>query len=150
MEKPLKEELFSDLKEAMKQKHVRKTSVLRMLAADIKNFEIDKRRPASREDVLKILSSSAKKHEDSISQFTAGSRLDLAENEKAELEIIRAYLPAQLDDQTLDKIIAETITEAGALSAADFGKVMKLLMPKIAGRASGQTVSQKLKAQMGN
>ena len=150
MEKPqLKEKIVSDLKDAMKQKDTRTTSVLRMISADIKNFEIDKQKPATDEDIMKLLASSAKKHADSIAQFTAGNRPDLATAETEELHIIQSYLPEPLTDEELARLIDQAVRENGATSQADFGKIMKMLMPKIAGRAGGQIVSQKLKAKLG-
>ncbi|OGE79039.1 MAG: hypothetical protein A2751_01095 [Candidatus Doudnabacteria bacterium RIFCSPHIGHO2_01_FULL_46_14] len=148
MEKPLKEQIASDIKDAMKQKNTRKISVLRMISAEIKNLEIDKQKTATDEDVMRVLSQSAKKHEDSIAQFASGNRPDLVEQEKGELVVIQAYLPAQLTDSELQTLINESVAETKASSSADFGKVMKILMPKIAGRANGQIVSQKLKEKL--
>lgn len=142
------EKIASDLKEAMKQKDALKISTLRMINAEIKNLEIEKRAFATDEDVLKILSSSAKKHQDSIAQFEAGNRADLASQEKAELAIIQTYLPVPLSEAELQILIDQAVSEAGAASSADFGKVMKILMPKIQGRSSGQIVSQKLKSKL--
>ncbi|OGE76050.1 MAG: hypothetical protein A3C85_01870 [Candidatus Doudnabacteria bacterium RIFCSPHIGHO2_02_FULL_48_21] len=149
MEKPLKETIAADLKAALKQKDTRKVSVLRMINAEIKNLEIEMRKDAVDADVLKVLNSSAKKHQDSITQFQSGGRLDLVEQEQAELKIIQEYLPEQLGDAELDALIEGAIKETGASSAADFGKAMKTLMPKIQGRANGQIVSQKLKEKLG-
>lgn len=120
-----------------------------MINAEIKNLEIAKRSEAADEDVLKVLMSSAKKHQDSIMQFQSGNRPDLVAQETAELAIIQSYLPAQLTDAELDGLITAAISEASAGGAGDFGKVMKILMPKIQGRASGQIVSQKLKSKLG-
>ena len=149
MEKPqLKEKIASDIKEAMKQKNTRKTSVLRMISAEIKNLEIDKQKTATDEDVMRVLQTNAKKHRDSIAQFTAGNRPDLVQTETEELAIIQLYLPEEMSDEELTRTIAQAVKESGASSAADFGKVMKILMPKIAGRANGQIVSQKLKEKL--
>src|SRR3989344_7424216 len=113
MEKPqLKEKIASDIKEAMKQKNTRKTSVLRMISAEIKNLEIDKQKAATDEDVMRVLQTNAKKHRDSIAQFTAGNRPDLVEQEKAELVIIEEYHPAPLSDEELGKLIDESIKDA--------------------------------------
>ncbi len=144
----VKEKVVSDLKEAMKQKDTRKTSVLRMISAEIKNQEIDKQKSATDEDVMRVLQSSAKKHRDSIAQFTAGNRPDLVESETEELQIIQLYLPEEMSEEELDRTIDQAVKESGASAAGDFGKVMKILMPKIAGRANGQIVSQKLKEKL--
>ena len=148
MEISLKEKIGSDLKTALKEKNARKISVLRMLSSDLKNLEIQNRKPATDGDVLKILASSARKHQDSIEQFRSGNRNDLVAQEEEELAIIWSYLPAQLESSEISKLIDEAIKESGAQAAADFGKVMKVLMPKIQGRASGQTVSQMLKEKL--
>ena len=145
----LKEKLAVDLVAALKQKDSRRTSVLRLLLSEVHNQEIAKREPAKDAEVMKVLTQSAKKHEDSIAQFQTGGRPDLVTQEREELEIIKGYLPQQLSDIELEKIVADAITESGAAAAADFGRVMKVLMPKIAGRASGQAVSEKLKAELG-
>ena len=144
----LKEKLAAHLKAALKQKDSRKISVMRLLLAEIHNQEIAKRQDATDADVLKVLSGSAKKHEDSISQFTAGNRPELAAAEREELEIIRTYLPEALSDVELGKLIDHVLAESGAQTAADFGRVMKILMPRLAGRASGQIVSEKLKTRL--
>ncbi len=144
----LKEKLAADLKAALKQKDTRKISVLRLLLAEIHNQEIAKRQDATDADVMKVLSGSAKKHEDSISQFTTGNRPELAAAEREELEIIKTYLPETLSDTEVARFIDEAVAESGAQIPADFGKVMKILMPRLAGRASGQTVSEKLKAKL--
>ena len=144
----LKEKLAADLKAALKLRDARKISVLRMLQSEIHNQEIATRKDATDADVLKALSSSAKKHQDSISQFLEGGRLDLVETERGELEIIHTYLPAPLSDQEISSLIDEAIKEAEAKVASDFGKVMRVLMPKIGSRANGQIISQKLKEKL--
>jgi len=150
MEKPqLKDQITADLKTALRHKDAVRLSTLRMINAEIKNLEIAKRSEAADEDVRKVLAGAAKKHQDSITQFQSGNRPDLAAQETAELEIIKSYLPAQLSRAELDDLIQSAISEAGTSAAADFGKVMKILMPKIQGRASGQIVSQKLKEKLG-
>ena len=148
MEISLKEKLANDLKAALKEKQERKVSVLRMIAADVKNLEIQNRKPAADGDVLKILSSQARKHQDSITQFKSGNRPDLVAAEEEELAVIKSYLPAELGADELKKIIDEAISETGAASAADFGKAMKAVMAKAKGQADGQTVSQMLKEKL--
>lgn len=148
MENSLKEKISSDLKSALKEKNARKTSVLRMLLSDLKNLEIESRKPAADADVMKILSGSAKRHQDSIEQFKTGGRADLVAQEEEELAIIKNYLPEQLSDSEVAKLVDEAIAETGAATAADFGKAMKAVMLKLAGRANGQTVSQMLKAKL--
>ena len=146
---PLKQKIQDNLKAAMKSGDKRKVSVLRMISADIKNAEIKKKTPELADDeVVKLLASSAKKHEDSIVQFQTGGRAELAAVEEQELAIIKSYLPEELSREALNKIISETVARLGASGPAEFGKVMKDLMPKLQGRASGQVISELVKAQI--
>lgn len=144
----LKSKIANDLKTALKSKNEAKVSTLRMVLSEIHNLEIDKKREATAEDALSVLWGLAKQHADSIAQFQTGGRTDLVEKEQRELAIIREYLPAQLTEQELKQIVDAAIAEAGVKSAADFGAVMKVLMPKVKHRASGATVSQMVKEQL--
>src|SRR3989344_199560 len=144
----VKSKLSADLKEAQKSRDQAKILTLRMVLSEIHNQEIDKKQDASDEDVLSVLSKEAKKHEDSIAQFKTGSRDDLVQKEEQELAIIRSYLPAQLGDAELSRIVDEAIIESGAKTASDFGAVMKVLMPKVKNRANGAQVSQMVKEKL--
>lgn len=144
----LKSKIADDLKTALKSQAAVKVSILRMVLSEIHNLEIDKKREAADEDVLLVLSSLAKQHDDSITQFQTGGRTDLVETEQRELAIIREYLPAQLTERELQPIVDESIAEAGAKTVADFGAVMKVLMPKVKNRISGATVSQMVKEKL--
>lgn len=137
------------LKEALKARDELKTSALRLIKASLKNKEIDKRGPLTDDEITAVLSTLAKQRRESIEQFSAAGRTDLADREQRELELIQSYLPQQLSPEELDRIIGATIAEAGASSPNDMGKVMKLLMPKIKGAADGKVVNQRVKELLG-
>lgn len=140
----LKEKINSDLVVAMKAKEETRLSALRMLKAAIMKFEVsgDKKKEASDEEVLQIVGREVKQRKDSIDAYRKGGRDDLAVKEEAELKILQAYLPAQMDEGELKTLISRVITQIGATSKADFGKVMGAVMAEVKGKADGQTVSQ--------
>lgn len=147
--KSMSVKLDDDLKEAMKKKDSIKVSTLRMVKAAIQNMTIEKRTESLEDgDILKIISKQIKQREDSIEQFTKGQRSDLAEKETAELEILKMYLPPPLSGDELIAITKEAITEVGAQSKKDMGKVMKIVMEKVKGRADGKAVSQIVSGQL--
>ena len=136
------ETLNTDLKEAMKSGDKLKTEVIRGLKSDLKYKEIEKHEPLSDEEVIAVLSSAAKRRRDSIEQFSRGGREDLVAKETSELTLINGYLPQQLSDEEILKFIDEAIAESGVTTVADIGKLMKVLMPKVKGRADGNRVRQ--------
>lgn len=146
---PVPESFDKDLKEALKSRDELKISVIRMIKASLKNKSIEKMGTLTDDDILSVLSSLAKQRRESIEQFSAGGRMDLAEKEKKELEIIQTYLPKQLSPQELDTIILSAIKECNAeLSnnmANDMGQVMKIVTPKTKGAADGKIVSQRVR-----
>lgn len=133
---------------ATKSKDKIRLSALRMLKNGLHNREIDLKRELDEVEFLQLLSSMVKQRKDSIEQFEKGGRMDLVEKEQAELKIIEEFLPAQLSEADLDAAITEAIRETGAASARDMGKVMKVLMPKLTGRADGKAVGEKVKARL--
>lgn len=137
--------LDTEFKEALKARDELRISALRMIKASLKNKEIDKRAPLTGDEIIAVLSSMAKQRRESIEQFTAGGRIELAEKERKELEIIQTYLPAQLSPQEIDTIIIAAIKESNASSPADMGKVMKLVVPRLKGAADGKSVNQRVK-----
>ena len=145
MMETIPQRLNADLKEALKSHNELKLSVVRMLKASLKNKEIEKMAPLSDEEIVSVLSSMAKQRRDSIEQFTAAGRSDLAEKETKELEIVRSYLPEQLSPEELDRIIYSAIRECNASSPGDMGKVMKIVAPLIKGTADGKIVSERVK-----
>lgn len=138
----LLETLNSDLIVALKKGDKNRLEVIRGLKSDIKYKEIEKKEPLTEEDILGVLAAAAKRRRDSIEQFRQGGRDDLVLKESSELEIINSYLPQQLSDDELQKIVETTVLEIGAKTPADLGKAMKEVMPKVKGRADGNRVRQ--------
>lgn len=138
----LLQQIDNDLKEALKAGQKERLSVLRGLKSDIKYKQIDLGHEMSDADIIGVLTSASKKRKESIEQFKAGGRMDLVAKEEAEFAIIQAYLPEQLSEDKLRRIIAETIAETGANSPKMMGVVMKALLPKVKGMADGKLVSQ--------
>lgn len=137
--------LSQDLKEALKARNEIKLSTLRMIKASLKNKEIEKMAALSDDDIVAALSTMAKQRRESIEQYTAAGRLELASREEQELFIIQSYLPKQLSPEELDAVIRAAIQESGAVSPSDMGKVMKVLMPRVKGVADGKLVNQRVK-----
>ena len=138
----LKERLEGDYKKAMKEGDKLKVSTIRLVLAEVKNEEIAKRGELDEEQMLGIIAREARKRKESIEEFERGGRQDLVDKEKQELAIIEGYLPEQISDDELRSIIEETISETGATSARDLGKVMGKLMPRIKGKADGKKANQ--------
>jgi len=120
-------------------------SALRLLKNGLHNREIDLKRELNEAEFFQLLSGMVKQRRDSIEQFEKGGRPDLVEKEEAELKVIREFMPAQMSETELDDLIAEAIRETGAAGVRDMGKVMKILMPKVTGKADGKTVGEKVK-----
>lgn len=138
----LSERLNEDMKQAMKSQDKFKLSTIRMVRATMKNLEIDLKRTLDDNEVLDILSREIKQRKDALQDFEKAGRDDLAEQVKAEAEILAEYLPEQLNEEEIKVIVQQTIQETGASSKADIGKVMSALMPKVKGRADGKLVNQ--------
>jgi uncharacterized protein YqeY len=141
--------LDSDLKEALKSRDEVKLSTIRMLKASLKNKSIEKMSSLTDDEIISVLSSASKQRRESIEQYTAAGRSELAAKELKELEIIQSYLPKQLSPEDIDAVISNAIAEIGASSPADMGKVMKLVSPKTKGVADGKFVSQRVKELLG-
>jgi len=133
---------------AAKAKDRVRLSALRMLKSGLHNREIDLKRELNEGEFLQLLSSMVKQRKDSIEQFEKGGRADLVEKELAELKVIEEFMPAQMPETELAALVEDAIREVGATSARDMGKVMKILMPKLAGRADGKSVGEKVKAML--
>ncbi|RLB05694.1 MAG: GatB/YqeY domain-containing protein [Deltaproteobacteria bacterium] len=144
----LLDQIHSDLKEAMKAKDSIRLGALRLILTAVKNKEKELRRELEEREVLQIVSNQIKQRKDSIEQYRKGGREDLVQKEEQELEILQAYMPQQLSEEELEKLVTETIKEVGATSVKDLGKVMKAIMPRIAGRADGKVVNQMVRAQL--
>jgi hypothetical protein len=140
--------IVADMTAAMKSRDKLRTEVLRGLKSELKYYEIELRRPPEEEDCLKVLRSAQKKRRDAIALYEQGGRTDLVEKETAELAIIGEYLPAEMSDDELAEVIQGGIAEASASSPADIGRVMKIVMPKLAGRTEGNRVRTVVSAQL--
>jgi uncharacterized protein YqeY len=146
----LKETITNDIKQAMLNKNNALRDTLRMISAEIKQLEVDKKITVSDDDVISILNKMAKQRKDSIQQFQQGGREDLASIEINELEIITTYLPAQLSEEEIDIHINEAIASLGATSPQDMGKVMGALKPLLNGKADMGIVSAAVKSKLIN
>ena len=144
----LKLQVVEDMKTAMRAKDAARLSTIRMLLAAIKQREVDERIELTDADVLAIIEKMIKQRRDSIVQFEAGKRDDLVATERAEIDVLAAYLPERLADAEIDALIAEAITSTGAAGMAGMGKVMAAIKPKVAGRADMGAVSARIKAKL--
>jgi len=136
------EQINSDTIAVMKSGDKVALSVLRMLKSDLKYKQIELKQKLTDEDCLDVLSSAAKKCRDAIREYGKAGRDDLAAKEKAELEIIKKYLPEQISDEEIERLIKEAIAETNASTPAEIGLVMKEIMPKVKGKADGRRVNE--------
>lgn len=145
----LEDKISQDYITAMKERDSVRSTVLSTLRSQVKNVKIDRRlEKVSDEDVIAILKKQIKQRQDSIAQFTAGNRPELAEKEKKEEDILAAYLPAQASVEVIQKAIEEAIASTSATSIKDMGKVMKEALVKLAGQADNQQVSALVKERL--
>ena len=146
----LKETLRSDLTEAIRSRDELKSGTIRMVLTAITTEEVagKEARTLSEPEIVTVLSREAKKRREAAEAFADGGRLDRAEREKQEGEVIATYLPVQLSEDEIKKLIADAIAESGASGPAGMGQVMKILSPNIAGKADGGTVSSLVKAAL--
>lgn len=144
----LKAKITDDMKDAMRAKDAARLSAIRMLLAAVKQREVDEREELGDAQILAVIDKMIKQRRDSIAQFEAGNRPDLAAREKAEIDVLAAYLPQPFTDAQIDALIAEAIAKSGASGAAAMGKVMAELKPKLAGRADLGAVSAKVRARL--
>ena len=144
----LKARITDDMKDAMRAKDAARLSTIRLLLAAIKQREVDERVELADADVLGVIEKMVKQRRESIAQFEAGKRPDLAAIERAEVAVLQGYLPAPLTDAEIDALIAEAIAATGASGIAAMGKVMAWLKPKLAGRADMGAVSARIKARL--
>ncbi len=144
----LKEQITEDMKTAMRAKDAQRLSAIRMLLAAVKQVEVDKRIELTDADVVGIAEKELKKRRDSITQYTAAKRDDLAANEQFEVDVLSAYLPKQADDAEINSVIADAIAAAGVTGAQAMGKVMGVVKAKLAGRADMTKLSAVVKARL--
>ena len=145
----LKDQLTNDMKDAMRAKDTVRLGTIRMLIAAIKKHEIDSQTTLDDGGVLKIVQKQIKQRRDSITQFEAAGRNELADKEKQEMEVLEAYLPKQLDEAQIQAIITQAIADTGANSMKDMGKLMGTLKPQLEGKADMSLVSKLVKDALG-
>ena len=138
----LKEKLMEDLKDSMKNKDIIKKNTITMVRAAIKQKEVDERIEVSEEAILDIISKQLKEKKGAIEDFTKGNRQDLVELTEKEIDILLQYLPKQLSEEEVKKILIDIIQEINATSMKDIGMIMKAVMPKVKGRADGNMVNK--------
>ena len=144
----LKAKITEDMKAAMRAKDAARLSTVRLLLAAIKQREVDERIELTDADVLSIIDKMIKQRRDSIAQFEAGKREDLAAAERAEVTLLATYLPKQMSESEIDAAIAEAMVATGATGPAGIGKVMAVVKPKLAGRADMAVVASRIKAKL--
>jgi uncharacterized protein len=145
----LREQLNEDMKAAMKAREAEKLAALRLLLAAVKQREVDERITLDDAQLIAVVEKMIKQRKDSIAQYEKAARQDLADKEKFEISVLEGYLPQQLSQAEVDAAVAEAIASTGAKSAADMGKVMGVLKPKLAGRADMGKVSGLVKSRLG-
>ncbi len=143
-----KTKIEQDTVAAAKAKDRISLSALRMIKTAVHNREIDLKRELSEAEFFQVLSSMVKQRKDSIEQFAKGGRADLVEKEESELKVIHSFMPTQMSEEDVNREIRQAIAETGAVSVKDMGKVMKVLMPKLTGKADGKAVGEKVKAAL--
>ncbi|KJY58377.1 GatB/YqeY domain protein [Lactobacillus kimbladii] len=144
----LSEQIMSDMKEAMKARDKVRLNTVRMIKSALMNEKIKAGHDLTAEEELTVLSREKKQREESIEEFTKANRKDLADETKQELAIVESYLPKQMTQEELNQAVSSAIAEANAQGKSDFGKVMKILMPKIKGKADGKAASDVVRKQL--
>ena len=137
----LKEQLTSDMKEAMKAHDKDRLAVIRMVRGAIRQQEIDGKTELNDDDVIAVISKEVKMRKDSIDEFSKGGRDDLVAKTQAEIEVLMPYLPQQLSEAEVKALVEEAVAATKAATPKDMGKVMGALMPKVKGRADGKMVN---------
>jgi uncharacterized protein YqeY len=146
----LNEKIAGDIATAMKAKDAGRLSALRMLKAAVMNKEVEKGRNLEDAEVLQVVASLVKQRRDSIEQFSKAGRSDLVDKETAEIGVLETYLPPAVSPAEIDAAVAEAIAETGAASPKDMGKVMKAVMPKLAGKnVDGRAVNEAVRRRLG-
>lgn len=145
----MEEKILNDYREAMKSRDSVKSSVLSFLRAEFMNAAVAKKKNSLDDaEAITVIKKQIKQHQDSIEQFKKGNRFDLAEKEENELRILKVYLPQELPEEEVNKIIEEAIVSTGASALKDMGRVMKEITAKVSGRADGKLVSDLVRARL--
>ena len=138
----LMEKLTADMKEAMKHGEKERLSVIRLVRGAVRQAEIDGKKTLSDDEIIGVITKEVKMRRDSIEEFERGNRADLVEKMQAEIAILMPYLPEQLSADEVRRIVEAAVSEVGATTAKDMGKVMGVLMPRVKGRADGKLVNE--------
>jgi uncharacterized protein YqeY len=149
MGSPMLDALLADIKTAMKAQDPDKLTALRMLNAQVKDATVNAGKDPTDEAVATIVAKAIKQRQDSVEQFKAAGRNDLADKEQREIELFRAYQPQQLGAAEIEALVRKVIAETGAVGKKDLGKVMQALMPQVKGKSDGKLVNQIVMAQLG-
>ena len=144
----LRDKIKNDLKDAMKSGDNTTRDVLRALNSDFKNLEIDSKKELKDEDIVKIIKKNLKSRKDSIEQYKKGNREDLVIQEENELNILEKYMPEQMGEEEIRKIVIDIINESEAINASDFGRVMGMAMKEAGGNVDGNIVSELVKKEL--
>ena len=146
----MREKILNDLKEAMKNQEKTKLSVIRMVKGAMQMEELNLKRPLTDEEVVMVISKQIKSRKESIVEFEKGNRQDLIDQTNAEIEILNTYMPEQLSEEEVLKIIEEAFNEVNPTSPSDMGKIMGLVSPKLRGKADMSFVSKTIKEKLNN
>lgn len=146
----LEEVIFNDMKKALKKNEKLKLSTLRLIRAAIKNAEISKKDKLTEDEVIGIVANNLKKLEESLDIFTKGQRPELADKAKKEIEIVKRYLPEQLPEEEVEKIVKATIIKFGFKDLQDIGPAMKEIIPQLKGKANGKIVNKMVRDLLDN
>ena len=144
----LKQQITTEMKAAMRAKDKERLKTIRMILAELKRIEVDERIELDDTRVLAVLDKMSKQRRDSISQFEEAARMDLADAERQELEVIKTFLPQPLTDDELAALVKSAAQESGATTMQDMGKIMAILKPQVQGRADMGSVSKLVKAEL--
>jgi hypothetical protein len=148
----LKEKISLELKNALRNKKVVDLSVLRMLQSAIRNKEIEKKKRdgLTDEEVIDVIISEIKKRKEAVNEYVKAQRQDLAEKEKSEIEILMSYMPKQMEEMEIKEEVKKAIQEVGATTQLDLGKVMKIIMPRLKGKADGNLINKIVREELEN
>jgi len=148
MASPILDMLLADIKEAMKAQQKDRLLALRTIHSEIKNLELIEQKELNDANIAGVIARAIKQRNESIEQYKAASRLDLVATEQAQIDIYTKYLPEQLSKGEIEAIVAQAISDAGAQGKQDIGKVMKLVMPQVKGKADGKLVNEVVAAKL--
>jgi hypothetical protein len=144
----LKSQIIEEMKTAMRARNSQRLSAIRLLLASIKQKEVDERKDVTDQDVIAVVEKMIKQRRESIAQFEKAARVDLVDVEKFELDVLQTYMPQALSEAEVEAAVAASLTESGAQSVRDMGKVMGILKKKLAGKADMSVVSAIVKARL--